>query len=407
MVLRRLDRYLLRAILLPFIMTMVIAVMLLLLEQMLRLFNFVVNEAGPVDVVWRLLVNQIPEYLGLGMPLGLFVGVLLAFRRFSASSELDAFLNSGLSHWRMMRPIYLLCLPLMALHFALLGYVQPYTQYRYIQLHFEARSGALGAKIDIGEFVDMGDGVTLRVGGTTNDGETLVDLFLERRQDSGHRTAITARRGEFFATEDENVVVMRLYDGSLLDISPNVATPRVLNFQIQDITLTLPPLEDFRQRGGDEREMTNTELIAALQGTAPVPPRADAQGLVSALHWRLVNTLSFLIFPPLAIAMGITEKRKDSGVGMVIGIAAVVVYNEFIEAGETQVADGANPLTAIWLTYAIFGAISFWALHVVANIPGGRPLAPLEWLVRQVREGIVGLYHRIRPRRRAAGHRPA
>ena len=31
--------------------------MLLLLDKMLRLFDFVVSEGGPVNVVWRMLAN--------------------------------------------------------------------------------------------------------------------------------------------------------------------------------------------------------------------------------------------------------------------------------------------------------------------------------------------------------------
>jgi lipopolysaccharide export system permease protein len=57
------DRYLARLIAVPLISSLVIAAMLLLLEKMLRLFDFVAEEGGPVSVVWRMLANLIPEYL--------------------------------------------------------------------------------------------------------------------------------------------------------------------------------------------------------------------------------------------------------------------------------------------------------------------------------------------------------
>lgn len=43
----RIDRYLARLIAVPLIATLAIAAMLLLLEKMLRLFDFVVGEGGP------------------------------------------------------------------------------------------------------------------------------------------------------------------------------------------------------------------------------------------------------------------------------------------------------------------------------------------------------------------------
>ena len=50
----RLDRYIIRQVLEPLIMTLGVAAMLLLLERMLRLFDFVVNQGGPVEVVFRM-----------------------------------------------------------------------------------------------------------------------------------------------------------------------------------------------------------------------------------------------------------------------------------------------------------------------------------------------------------------
>ena len=59
--LTRFDRYLARLIIVPLVASLVIAAMLLLLERMLRLFDFVMNEGGPVSVVWRMLANLLPD----------------------------------------------------------------------------------------------------------------------------------------------------------------------------------------------------------------------------------------------------------------------------------------------------------------------------------------------------------
>ncbi|RZM09433.1 MAG: LptF/LptG family permease, partial [Sphingomonas sp.] len=78
-----------RLIAVPLFATLLIAVMLFVLDRMLGLFNFVATQGGPISVVWRMLANLLPEYLGLGIPIGLLLGILLAFRRLATSSELD------------------------------------------------------------------------------------------------------------------------------------------------------------------------------------------------------------------------------------------------------------------------------------------------------------------------------
>lgn len=121
--------------------TLVVSAMLLVLEKMLRLFDFVATEGGPVSVVWRMLANLIPEYLSLGIPIGLMLGILLAFRRLATTSELDVLRGVGMSFGRLMRMPYVFALALALINLAIVGFIQPYARYAYEGLQFELRSG--------------------------------------------------------------------------------------------------------------------------------------------------------------------------------------------------------------------------------------------------------------------------
>src|SRR5262245_37185351 len=106
-VLALVDRYLARNIAVPLIGTLVLAAMLLVLEKMLRLFDFVITAGGPVSVVWRMLANLLPEYFSLGIPIGLMLGILLAFRKLAVNSELDALRGIGIGYGRLLRVPYM------------------------------------------------------------------------------------------------------------------------------------------------------------------------------------------------------------------------------------------------------------------------------------------------------------
>ena len=153
---KSIDRYMARLIALPLFSTLVIAAMLLVLDRMLRLFDFVATEGGPVSVVWKMLANLLPEYLGLGIPIGLMLGILLAFRRLATSSELDVLRAVGMSYTRLLRVPYFYAFVLAAINLAIVGYVQPVARYYYEGLRFELRTGALGASIKVGEFTHLG-----------------------------------------------------------------------------------------------------------------------------------------------------------------------------------------------------------------------------------------------------------
>ena len=184
----RTDRYLAKLIFVPLLATLTLAAMLLLLEKMLRLFDFVVSEGGPVNVVWRMLANLIPQYLGLGIPLGLLLGVLFAFRRLALSSELDALRAVGLSYGRLLRVPYVFAFVLLGFNLIIVGFIQPRAEYAYEGLRFELRSGALGASIKVGEFTNLGRRMTLRVERSENRGTDLHGVFLRAESRGGGRS---------------------------------------------------------------------------------------------------------------------------------------------------------------------------------------------------------------------------
>ena len=177
------DRYVFRLVLLPMIGVFALAASLLMLEKMLRLMEFVSTEGGPIGIVFRMLVNLIPEYAGLAIPLGLMLGILFAFRKLATTSELDVLRAVGWSYTRLLRVPYLITLLLMVVNFVIVGYWQPLARYGYEQLDFELRSGALGAAIKVGEFTAIEDRVALRIEESRDDGRQLMGIFARIAKD--------------------------------------------------------------------------------------------------------------------------------------------------------------------------------------------------------------------------------
>jgi len=285
--LSRIDRYLFRLIIVPLIGTLVIAAMLLLLEKMLNLFDFVVNEGGPVSVVWRMLGNLIPEYLSLGIPIGVTLGILLGFRRLALSSELDALNSVGMGYMRMLRVPYLLAALFALINFGIVGYLQPYSRYAYEGLRFELRSGALGASIKVGEFARIGERTTLRVEESFDQGADLRGVFVRAAQADGRSLAVSAARGRFLMTDDPDVIILRLMNGTLVHDAPRASVPRVLTFVQHDLPVNLPAMEAFRSRGGESLERTVPELWQIMRD--PVASPAERTGASAAFHRRTVQ----------------------------------------------------------------------------------------------------------------------
>ncbi|MFS0736056.1 LPS export ABC transporter permease LptF [Sphingomonas sp. 1P06PA] len=395
------DRYIARLIAVPLLATLVIAAMLLILDKMLRLFDFVASEGGPVSVVWKMLANLIPEYLSLGIPIGLMLGILLAFRKLALSNELDIFRAVGLGYGRLLRVAYVYAFALAALNLLIVGFVQPYARYAYEGLRFELRSGALGASIKVGEFTKLGSRMTLRVEKAEEGGRDLSGIFVNARSRDGRTLAVTAERGTFMATDDPNTIIFRLTNGRLVHDQPGFPTPRVLSFVGHDLPIDLPKMENFRQRGGRDREMTMPELAmtAWAKGTSP----QTKNELRANFHFRLVEVASMFLLPMLAVSLAVPPKRSSSALGVFLSIVLVVTLHKINEYAEALGALGrVDPVIALWVPFLGFSGLTWWMYRTLAYVPGGQPIGALERVAAKVGAAIKRGFAKLRRQREIA-----
>jgi lipopolysaccharide export system permease protein len=362
---------------LPLLATLAIAASLLLLEKMLNLFDFVAAEGGPVSVVWRMLANLVPEYLSLGIPIGLLLGILLAFRRLATSSELDIFRAVGMSYFRLLRVPFMLAIALAAVNLAIVGFIQPSSRYLYEELRFELRSGAFGAKVRVGEFNNVGKNLTVRIEESRNNGNALSGLFVFAQSNSGQTIAVTAEQGQFLRTDDPDTILLRLEKGTLVHDAPNYSSPRVLSFTSHDIPIPLPKIENFRTRGGKDREYLITELVQI--GLDAQKPALDRNRAWANFHFRLAEVAMMLLLPLLALALAIPPKRSTSALGVFLSIVMVVTYHKINEYAEGVGGMGiVDPIIALWVPFLLFAALILWMYHIIAHVPGGQPIGALE-----------------------------
>jgi len=376
--LTRIDRYIARLMATPLASTLILAAMLLLLDKMRRLFDFVIREGGPVGVVWRMLANTIPEYMSLGVPIGLMLGTLLAFRRLALSSELDVLRALGWSYGRLLRVPYMYAAGLAFINLLIVGFVQPYSHYAYEGLRYELRSGALGASIKVGEFTKLGKKDTLRIERSANGGRDLSGIFVHAQGDDGKTYAVTAETGSFFATDDPDTIIFRLHNGVLVNNAPNFKTPRVLSFTSHDLPIALPKVEDFRRRGGSaNEELTVPELVRV--GHAANTPLKERLQSRAEFHFRMVEVAIMFLMPLLSVALAVPPKRSSSALGVFLSIVMIVTYHKINEYASAVAALGKiNPIIALWVPFVLFSALIWWMYHTLAHKPGGQPIGALE-----------------------------
>lgn len=392
------DKYIARLVTVPMLVVFVIAASLLMLDKMLKLFDFVATEGGPVSIVFKMLANLLPEYASLAIPLGLMLGILLAFRRLATSSELDVMRALGLSYNRLLRVPYLFALGLALLNLLIVSYLQPLSQYYYEQLSFDLQSGALGASIKVGEFTTLKGRTALRVETSRDEGRDLQGIFARIASEKGQVLSISAREGRFFASkENPDTVILRLTDGQIVQDGPELKSPRVLSFATHDLPIDLPKIEQFRRRGDKDREYFLPELLQ-IGWSKDSSVDARNQSLAS-LNFRLVEVAMMFLLPLLAVALAVPPKRSTSALGVFVSVVMVVAYHKVNEYGQDVSSLGRiDPVLALWGPFVLFAALIMWLYWRLAYVPGGQPIGGLETMFAKA----SGVFKRMMASRRLA-----
>jgi lipopolysaccharide export system permease protein len=375
-----LSAYVLRQTMTPLLLTVAIALAALLTERMLRLLDLVLSSSGSLQPLLQLLTFLVPHYMALALPIAFFLGVLLAISGLQQRSELDVIAASGIGMLALLRPILGLAAVLALLSALNFGWAQPYARYLYRALLHNVTDAFINISPQQDTFMEVA-GVTFLAEEVDLTGNTFGKIFIYRELADGSSEAITAKTGRLHLSAKGQRSLLVLEDGARLEVHgheedlganaqtaadgrPPESESRALLFDRLQVPIDLVTDSMFRPRGRDQREFTIVELWP-YDNTLPGDlTRAQASG---EFHDRAVRTLSILFLPLLAAGIAIGQRRVQRSHVIVVGLLALIVYDEVLVFGRYFVSIGELPsLVAQWLPFVAMAASSAVLFHRAA-----------------------------------------
>jgi lipopolysaccharide export system permease protein len=368
------DRYVIGRMLMPLIATVSVALIALLLGRMVNLLDLVVNKGGPLSLILRMLANLVPYYLGIALPAAFFIGVLLAISRMSSDSELDAIHSCGVPLHRLIAPIMIFAVLLVACGAVIIGYLQPYTRYAYKALIYLVTETSWDSALEQGTFFTGFGNTTIMVDDISEGGHRLTGIFVHQEKSGGGSITTTARSGYVVRAAADFTLVLNLEHGVRIDSNGPGKGSTALTFEHFQLPLdtALNP-SPFRERGESRRELTLSELWRALDDP---PPTLTRPIVLRELHARLVRIATYLFLPFLAFSLGASTRRARHGTGIAAGLVLIVIYHYLLEFGDDMTGSfGLSPWLTSWGPFLLYAGLSIWAFHTVNTAPGQNPVS--------------------------------
>jgi lipopolysaccharide export system permease protein len=365
----RLDRYLAKEILLPFVAALLFLVQILLATQLLSradlLFGAGVTPADVGGVVLALL----PHFLGYVMPVSFLLGAILGVGRLADDRELMAIGAAGISPLRLVRLPLLLGLGLAALGLWLSLSVEP-AGLREAQLRFnEIIKKNVSANVRAGTFFEEIPQYTVYAQEVGPDGWR--NVLISDRSDPAAPILALARRGRLQSVGAGEEMRLVLEAGELHREDTQAEEYVRARFQRAEIALGLgTTISDKNVLSGSAKSVTTGELLDRAREDSDATPGERLAARV-AYHRRIATPLAVIAFALMAVPIAAMRKGgRAAGIGATVG--GVLAHYLLLRVGEVAAERGAvPPALGLQLPTVVLLSVGIWLCWLLARRGSG------------------------------------
>lgn len=301
-------------------------------------------------ILFQLIALTLPKLATMLLPMSFFLGILLAYGRMYADSEMVVLKATGISEWYVTRVTLILASLFMLLSGALTLYMGPAAKERQLQMLEQAQADTNVHALVEGQFRKSQDGSSvIFVESISNRGNRLENVFLAQMPDEWNanaRSSVVLAQQGLFKELDSGRVNLELSSGERYEGSPSRADYERVTFKSYVIDAQVQTTERKR------RKLDAAPTLTLLQ--------SDDPDMIAELHWRLAVPLSLPILTLLAVPLAAVNPRQGMFAKMFPAILLYLGYYILLVAGRKALQSGAAPS---WL--------GLWWVHGLGLLWGG------------------------------------
>ncbi len=212
---KKLYKYILRSFIGTFIFTFFVAVFILLMQFLWCYLDDLVGKGLGFDVLGKLMFYTSITFVPMALPLAILLSSLMCFGNLGEYYELVAMKASGISVWKIMRPLLFFSIIMSFVAFVFSNNVLPVATLKSKTLLRDVRKQKMSFDIPEGMFYKGIDGYTIRAGKKGIDGNTLYDVLIyDHTEYKGNIKVTTADSATIALAPSQKEIVFTLYDGS-------------------------------------------------------------------------------------------------------------------------------------------------------------------------------------------------
>lgn len=344
---RIIARYITKEIFWAFLVITTILFLIVLSNRFAAYLAKAATGELPVGLVFQIVGLHTPELLSYLIPLGLFIGLLFAFGRLYADSEMTVLSACGISlQYIIQLTLTFACIVMLVTALLTLWVVPKITTLREQAISEGGSIGVMQSMIPQRFQIFSGGKLVFYLEDTSNKEDNLKGIFIaERPMNIANAedpwTLITAEDARFKRDEKTNQSYIVLKDGHRYQGLPGAADYKVVRFK--EYGRAIP--QETGPSESDTLRLKNTTLLLKSQNSE------DA----AELQWRLSLPLSVPILALIAVPLARVRPRHGRYAKFLPAIAIYIIYYNLFTVSRRWVAASVLPsFVGVWWVHGLF-----------------------------------------------------
>ena len=290
--------------------------------------------------IFLVLFYRLPEFLGLILPLSLFLGVLLAYGRMYVEYEMIVLKACGLGQRRLvvLTLFPAICMAILVAYLSLVLTPQGYQKSNALLVQQYTRSAL--------ELLTPGNFLTTKKGDVVyaqslNANKTELSGFFTSSKNKAQFVTIVAESGKRTIDQESGEQYMELFNGHRYELSPGASELNQIAFESYRYKLESPETNRIRNR----IQSTDSQLLVASTNT-------EEQ---AELQWRLALAPLAFIIVLLAVPLSKVNPRQGRFLKLIPAVVIYLTYVSLLLVVKGAIADGNIAVyPGVWLVHSVF-----------------------------------------------------
>ena len=204
--------------------------MLFLIMQFLwKYVDDIMGKGVEMTVILKLLFYTSANIIPLALPIAVLFSSIMTMGNLAESSELTSMKASGMSLFKVMKPMFLFIVFISVSAFYFSNYVLPIANLKQRTLIYDLQSKKPAFSLQEGVFYNDIEGYSIKVDKKNAETGELNGVLIYQNSNHNNRI-IKAKKGELVGSEDDRFLLLKLIDGTIyedanLDFNPSAKKP--------------------------------------------------------------------------------------------------------------------------------------------------------------------------------------